>query len=223
MLNFNILCKSNMFKDVQLSVIEQNFSMIDYKIAKFEKDDFIVMRGEILSEMKFILSGNVRAEMTDNDKTTKIEDLKAPMALAPSFLFGDENTYPVDVIANQDVEILSIHKDQFIKLMQINKTILENYLSRISSKTQFLARRIKLLSLRTIRQKLATYILNFAGDKLNSFELPMTQTKLAEYFAVARPPLTRAFAELEKENIITINARLVTILDKKKLAEVANK
>ncbi len=222
MLNFQLISQSPLFKNVSSLILEDNFKQIHYQTKSFDKNELIATQGEEIKTLKFILSGSVRAEINNEDRITKIEDLTAPASLAPSFLFGNSNAYPVNVIANENTTTLHITKEEFTKLMTINKTILTNYLHLISSKAQFLAKRINLLSLRTIKQKVATYLLEQSKDKQLAFVLPMTQTKLAEYFAVARPPLTRTLSSLEKDGIITINARTIKIINKQKLIDIAN-
>ena len=130
--------------------------------------------------------------MTDyTGKTIKIEDIDAPRPLAAAFLFGQNNQFPVTVIANNDVELLYISKPEFVKLLQKDQRILTNYLNSISSRAQFLTQRIKFLSFKTIRQKIAHYLLELAGDSLAVVELPLSQEQLAEFFAVTRPSLAR--------------------------------
>lgn len=219
-INFQTISKSPLFKGVPVNVIQQEFEQLHYRVLHYAKNDTIVQRGNQLEEIRIVLSGHVRSEIDTGDHITKVADLHAPMVLAPGFLFGKENVYPVNVIANVDTEILCMPKSEFMKLMQMNKDIMSNYLDIISSRAQFLAKRIQLLSLRTIKQKIAKYLLDLAEDKLQNFELPMTQTKLAEYFAVARPPLTKAFADLNKDGIIDIKARTVYILNKQALQQI---
>lgn len=219
-IDFQIISKSPLFKNVSPEIIKQQFEQLHYRVLSYQKNELIVQQGSVLEEIRMVLSGHVRSEINTDGHTTKVADLHAPKVLAPSFLFGADNVYPVDVVANVDAQILCLPKAEFMKLMQINREVMSNYLDIISSRAQFLARRIQLLSLRTIKHKIARYLLDLAGDNLQNFELPMTQTKLAEYFAVARPPLTKVFADLAKEGIIKVNARTIYILNKSALQQI---
>lgn len=42
----------------------------------------------------------------------KVEDIAAPRALAPLFLFGEENRFPVEVTANEPTEVIEIPQSQ---------------------------------------------------------------------------------------------------------------
>jgi CRP-like cAMP-binding protein len=136
-----------------------------------------------------IQEGSVKAEMTDySGKTIKIEDLEAPFPLATAFLFGKNNRFPVTVVANNEVRVVVIPKAEFVKLLQWNTVILNNYLNTISTRAQFLSQKLKFLSFKTIKQKIAHYLLEQAGDRLAGVELPQTQEQLAEMFGVTRRP-----------------------------------
>ncbi|MFV0290323.1 MAG: Crp/Fnr family transcriptional regulator [Mangrovibacterium sp.] len=222
-MNYQIISLSPLFSGISTENIELLFKQIHYRVMNYSKNDFIVQQGSVLEELRLILSGSVRSEISNEQHTTKVADLHAPKVLAPSFLFGKDNKYPVDVIANASVKILCIPKVEFLKLMQLNSQLMSNYLDIVSSRAQFLAKRIQLLSLRTIKEKVAKYLLDLAGDNLQSFELPMTQTMLAEYFAVARPPLSKIFTDLSKEGIIKINTRTIYLLDKNALRNILRK
>jgi len=102
-------------------------------------------------------------------------------------------------------------------MMQQNNRVLKNFLDAISSRTQFLSNRIRFLSFKTIREKIAHYILAQTGEGNDRIFLPQSQTNLADFFGVTRPSLARALHELEKEGIIRVERREITLLNKKKL------
>jgi CRP-like cAMP-binding protein len=51
----------------------------------------------------------------------------------------------------------------------------------------------------------------------------MTQSKLADFFGVTRPSLSRAIGELEKEKLITADRNKIKILDKQLLINLSNR
>jgi CRP-like cAMP-binding protein len=168
--------------------------------------------------MLFVVAGSVRGEMSDfSGRRLKIEDIPAPRPLAVAFIFGRENRFPVDIIANEKSVILIIPRDVLIYLLQNSQVVLRNYLNAISSRTQFLSNKIRFLSFKTIREKIANYILNQVSAGTNQFALGMSQTELADFFGVARPSLDRTFAEMQDEGLLRIERREITILNKEKL------
>jgi CRP-like cAMP-binding protein len=135
-------------------------------------------------------------------------------------MFGNKNRFPVNVIAVSEVEILMIDKPDFLKLLKRNEIILVNFLDMISNRSQFLSEKIKFLNFKTIKGKLAHYILQKAGKDGNSVTLDLTQNDLADYFGVARPSVARAIKELELEFYLEAKGKKIKILDKDGLADL---
>lgn len=221
MIDFDLIARSPVFMGIPANILEELLSNIHYQIRKFDKNEMVVQSGDECNRLFIVLQGSVKGEMADyTGKTIKIEDVEAPRPLAAAFLFGKNNRFPVTVIANDDVELLSIERAEFLKLLQQDARILTNYLNSISSRAQFLSQRIKFLSFKTIRQKIAHYLLDLAGDRLAVVELPLSQSQLAEFFGVTRPSLARAMGELDQEGLIEVQRRTIRIMDKQKMNDL---
>ncbi len=78
------------------------------------------------------------------------------------------------------------------------------------------------MSFKTIKGKVAHFLLQQAGEKFHSVELKNTQQQLADLFGVTRPSLARVFGEIQKEGLIRITNKTVTLIDKKALNELMN-
>lgn len=221
MIEAQILCQSPIFRGISATELEKLFSQIHYQFRTYQKNDLITASGEICDRLLIIQRGNVKAEMNDySGKTIKIEDIEAPRPLATAFLFGKENRFPVTVSANTEVEIVSIPKAEFVKLLQMNSLILNNYLNTISTRAQFLSKRLKFLSFKTIKQKIAHYLLEMAGDRLQTVEIQQSQEQLAEMFGVTRPSLARTLSEMNREGLIETQRRFIKIVDKNRMNQL---
>lgn len=223
MIDYQLLTLCPVFHGISETEAEKLLKKIHFQIKKFGKDEVVVVAGERVTNLNIVISGSVRGEMIDySGKTIKIEDVEAPKPLAAAFLFGQENKFPVTVTANQNSQILSIPVAEFLKLLQMNRFLLRNYLNSISSRAQFLSQKLHFLSFKTIKGKVAHFLLQQAGDKFHSVELNNTQQQLADLFGVTRPSLARVFGEMQKEGLISISAKTVTLPDKAKLSELIN-
>jgi len=221
MINYQLLAQCPVFRGISEKETELFLEKIHYQIKKFGKDDLVIVAGEPVANLYIIMSGSVKGEMIDySGKTIKIEDIEAPKPLATAFLFGKENKFPVTVTANNEVKILAIPVSEFLKLLQINQQVLKNFLNIISTRAQFLSRKLHFLRLKTIKEKAAHFLLQQAGDALYSVEIKNTQQQLADLFGVSRPSLARVFGEMQKEGLIKIDKKTVTLLDKVKLNQL---
>jgi CRP-like cAMP-binding protein len=211
-----------LFRGVEETELEKLSSSILFQRKSFPPGSLVVSQGEECNRMLILTEGVVKAEMVGpTGKSLNIEDMEAPSVLASAFLFGRNNFFPVNIISSTDVRFIVIPKGELLKLFQLNQQILQNFLSMISSRAQFLSDKLRFHSFKSLRAKLAFFLVNEAGTN-NSFKLKHSQQELAELFGVARPSVGRAFLLLQEEGIIDIRYRQVEIIDREKLIEACD-
>lgn len=216
------IARSPIFKGLAEAEVTTLLSETPHSIRSHSKGQTIARRAEEVRNLCIVVEGSVKGEMVDfSGKILKIEEMHAPMPIAHAFLFGENNKYPVDVIALEDCKILYIPKTEFLGLMQKNSLVLTNYLNSISNRAQFLSHKLWFLSFKTIKEKLAHYLLNLSKSEVRTtLILPKSHQELAEFFGVTRPALARVLAEMQEEGIIHLNRREITILNRSKLLEM---
>jgi CRP-like cAMP-binding protein len=220
---YHILSKSPVFLGLSPEQLETLFGSIVFQVKSYPKNFLVASAGERLTHLLILQKGSVKGEMMNySGKTLKIEDIDAPRPLASAFLFGNKNVYPVTVTTNTETEIVYIPVQEFLKLMQMEAQILLNYLNAISSRTQFLSNKLHFLSFRSIKGKIAHFLLQESGNLYKSIELKQTQQQLADMFGVTRPSLARVLGEMQREGIIRIERRVIHLLDKEQLNRLLN-
>lgn len=214
-----LLSTCSLFKGISIDEILSLFEGIPYRKKSFEKDSLVMIRGDEYESLRILLEGEVSAEIQDfNGKTIKIENLKAPDAMATGILFADDNTLPVTLVAQSKIRLISIPKKSIIIVAQKNKNFLLNYFNDSGNKVVFLAEKLRLFKFKSLKQKFAGYILSLSEKQMaEQVQLPYTREKLAELFGVARPSLSRICSELAEEKILELKGKTVTILNKKLL------
>ncbi|MCW3805756.1 Crp/Fnr family transcriptional regulator [Plebeiibacterium marinum] len=217
--DFTILEKSPLFMGLSLDEIDNTFDGIHYQLKKYSKGQMVVYSGQQVDKLYIVLSGSVKGEMIDfSGKTIKIEDIEAPRPLAVAFLFGKSNTFPVNIIANIDSQLLIIPKPSVLRIFQKNEKILLNFLNTISNRSQFLSQKIKFLTFQTVKGKIANYILQSSKGK-SQVVLDKSQNELSELFGVTRPSVGRGMRELHNEGIILANGKNIEIINIERLKE----
>ncbi len=216
------LISCSLFKGLNSNDLDDLFADIPFQEKKYTKDEIIAHAETEVRNLIILAEGTVRGEMMDfSGKTVKIEDIESPNLLAPAFLFGKNNKFPVTIIANLKVTVLNIQKHDFVKMLQRSEIVLNNFLDNISSRAQFLSSKLRFLAFQTIKGKIAQYILDISKKTgMNEIILPKSQSQLAEMFGVARPSLGRAIRELDKDGLISANSKNIIILDKDRLSKL---
>ncbi|PKQ63232.1 hypothetical protein BZG02_09625 [Labilibaculum filiforme] len=212
------LSQSPVFRGISPDEMENLLIDSQYQIKKFSKGDMLAFREDKCENLMIVLKGSVKGEMLDpSGKSIKIEDIMAPYPIASAFLFGQRNEFPVNVTANEEVEVFYLSKNSVIELFQKNKVFLTNYLNSISNRSQFLANKLMFLNFKTIKGKLANYLLKLAAPDKTFITLPKSQAEMANFFGVTRPSFARSLKEMEQEGLIEINRREIKILNRQKL------
>ena len=179
----------------------------------------VALRQTPCHNLLILLAGQVRGEITDNKgHALEVETLAPPRALAPAFLFGPHPEWPVDVVAVTDCRLLVLERALVLDLAHREPRIMRNLLDMISGRAQFLSLRLWSQSHKTLRQKLAFYLLNYARQQGGTLlTLDRTIQELSEYLGVQRPSLSRTLKELNDRGILRYDQGRVHIPDPGKL------
>jgi CRP/FNR family transcriptional regulator, dissimilatory nitrate respiration regulator len=220
-MDYTLLADAPLFRGLTDAEIKAILDELPHRIRRFNAGSLVAQSGEPVLSMIIVTSGIVKGEMVDYaGRVIKIEDIPAPGALASAFIFGNRNRFPVNVVGVSDGELLIIEKSEFLRLLKRNEIILVNFLDMISNRSQFLSEKIKFLNFKTIKGKLAFFILQKAGKDLTSVSIGMTQSDLAEFFGVARPSVARALGEMEEAGYISARGKNIIIIDREGLASL---
>ena len=221
-MDLSVLTKTPLFRSVSEERINGIFSELSIKETHFEKGDILAMQDEPCNRLIILLSGSVKGEMTDpSGKVVKVEDIYAPSPLAILFLFGQDNRFPVQATAREDVAALVIPKQSVIKMLSSDEVILKNYLDISADFASRLSKKLHFMSFRTIRQKLAMYILDLSKSaQSNVVQLDKNKSSLAEYFGVSRQSLERELTNMQHDGLIDAEKKTIIIKDKNKLIQL---
>ena len=201
------------FNDLDEDTIKDILEKTKYEIKKYSLDEPIAFRGDEVKGLYIILKGTLITEMlTEEGNIIKIEELVPSDVIASAFIFGKNNSFPVDLSAKDETEIFFVERKEFLKLLFSQEKILENFLNEISNKTQLLTSKIwNSFNNKTIKKKFCDYVKR--NQKNNEFFIENLGA-LAEFFGVERPSLSRVLSELVKdEKLERIGRNKYRILD----------
>jgi len=211
------LLSNPLFHNISIADLHRDFDGLSYRIKIFDKGETLAQQGDVCNRLVILTKGSVRGEMIDySGRLIKIEDIAAPRAIAPLFLFGTANRYPVEVTANETTETIIIPRESILKLFRRNETFLENYMNISANYARTLSDKLFFLSFKTIRQKLASYLLRLS-EQSSSFLMDRSQQELADYFGISRPSLARELGHMQNDGLILTDRKRITLLNKEAL------
>lgn len=217
------LSHADLFTNIDKAEIEKFLEDNVYNIKEYTKNDVFALAEDRVNHLMIVIHGSLIARMvSESGKYIQIDKIDSGRIVAPAMLFASHNVFPVNVIPDEATSVFFMHKDSFLKAMHRNEKLLHNFIRIISDINRFLSTKIHSLSLKTIRGKLAEYILKEADKQGEGTTITFSITKqeLADKFAVARQALSRSLSELEEEGLISIKGKKIEILNRDKLREV---
>jgi CRP-like cAMP-binding protein len=190
---------------------------------RYAAGQVVQTRGEPYRSLLVLLEGSVAAEMSDPEgHTLHVETIAAPEAIASAILFAPHNLLPVTVRAQRRVRLIAVPADAVMFCCGRDPEILRTLLRDMGRRAWFLAEKLRLTQFSTLRQKLASYLVERSRQIGNRrFALSATRQDLADLFGAARPSVSRVFAELVREGLVSQEGGQVELLDSDALARVA--
>jgi len=88
-------------------------------------------------------------------------------------------------------------------------------LNAVSNRAQFISGKLRFLSFKTLKGKIAHYLMELDSLQNNNGQVVLNKSheELAELFGVARPSLSRALRDLHHQGIIEARGRNVRIIN----------
>jgi CRP-like cAMP-binding protein len=139
-------------------------------------------------------------------------------------LFEEEDAgHPAAARATRASEILFLPKKQFVPFLKQHPEVAWEMLQGLAARVKELTLRLEGVTLREVASRLARYLLREVeaggaeGEARPVLTLPLAKGSVASYLGTAHETLSRTFARLVREKIVSVEGRRITILDRERL------
>ena len=209
MRNFlNVLKKCPLFFDVTDDNIITTLGCLKAKTDTFDKNYTILSEGSTAKYIGIVLSGSVQITQTDYYGNRSIlGNLCEGELFAEAFASMQTQSIPVSVVANQKSEIMFIDYNHILRTCpkgcSHHRQLIYNLMKVLALKTVMFQQKIEVISKRTTREKLLTYLALCAKkNNKNNFKIPFNRQELADYLEVDRSGLSAEISKLRKEGVL---------------------
>ena len=153
--------------------------------------------------------------------------------IGSDMVFGTDHTFPMTVEAVSNSKVIILSNDLLKRMMQARQGVEMNFIQVLSDRIQTQTKRISLLSQKSLRQKIAFYLLDIEHDdrlrKSASAQLPRRQSGpimvrlpaskevVSRLLAMPRPSFSRELINMEKDGLIRVNGRNIQMLSPEKI------
>lgn len=215
----NALTKCPLFAGMAPVEIEIAMAGVTYSIVNYDSHDIYALTGMPCKTLDIVIRGVLVCRMSSlSGKQVEVSRLYEGNLVAPAFILGKDTNMPVGVETDTDVTVLRMQKTVFHHLIGTNEQIRDNFIRVLSNINAFLTHRMRILSLFTVKEKVAYLLLELAGEQgSNVIHLSQSRQEIADSFGIQKFSLLRVLADFAKAGAIKINGREVTILDRSKM------
>ena len=156
--------------------------------------------GDPCRALMALVEGQAESRMSGEEgREVLVDRLKAPMLLAPAFLFATPNFVPVEVTAVTDCVVWHINRDAFFEFLQQEPTVLRAFLEVLSQRGHFLSGKMRTFAVNGLRNRILEYL--DANGSITSV------ADVAQQLGATRPSLSRVLSEMLDESVITKDAK----------------
>ena len=210
--------KSPLFNGITPEDRKTMLGCIGYHIGTFQKGDIVAFEDENIKHIGILLSGAV--DMVKEDlwgNKTMLVRMRKDELFGETFACGEDNLSVVTFMVSEDAKILFIPFDRVMHSCTMacvfHHRLIENMVHIIADKNRDLMRKVEVVSKRSIREKLLTYLsIQAQAQESRYFEIPLGRVELAEYLCVDRSALTRELVKMKDDGLIDYDKNCFRIL-----------
>ena len=242
--SFKSLCESPLFKGVNCNEFG-DFCAVT-RARTYEKGEIIAAEGSVCNSIGIIAEGQVAVQkISSGGEFATIALLSAGDFFGEDMIYGSDNTYSTTLETMSHCRIRFVSKDVMNNIMTKCPAVKDNILRILSDRVNVQNRRIELLSQKTLREKIAYYLIDLFNQEQKKkderiseecrackdfgkenckypsearvVELPVSKEIVAKFLAMPRPSFSRELIAMEKDGLIKVNGRKITLCDVAKL------
>ena len=211
--------KCYLFDGIKDEQLTEAIKLLNGRIKKVEKDDFIVQLGGVLRNAGMLLKGKIESSFqNENYDQITMHTFGGGYLFGEAIVINSAKNSPVQVRAVEDsivlfIDLSAIYQSEIASPL---RTILaENLIKSLARKNLILNQKVRILSQKSLRDRILIYLGTLPKDKNGFVKIPFTQTALAEYLGVNRSALSRELGRMQNEGLL--------IVDKEKMKRIKKK
>lgn len=185
------------------------------KPKRYDKDDIVVHEDERGDVFCLIREGRVKIAMTSPEGKEIILDSFGPGDFFGEMALLDDEPRSASVVATADLEILTIWREDFLKILSHNFSITRKVLAELSRRLRDASSRIESLATMDVYGRLARFFLDLAreqGKELDNGYIAVTRPThqaIANTIGTSRETVSRLINDLMDQQLLLCEGKTV--------------
>lgn len=215
----DVISKTALFEDMEKANISAMLECLKPKACSYKRNEFIVSAGDAFESIGIILKGEAtvsKENAAGNRVVMKI--LEQGDVFGEIIAFSEQSSWPATVQAQGACDVLFLPRGKIVgecdRMCPWHRTFIRNFLKIISERALMLNKKVEYLSIKSMRGKISTYLLEQykkTGNK--NIILPLKRNELADFLNVSRPSMSREMCKMRDEGVIDFHLTAFRILD----------
>ena len=202
---------TDLFKGFAPSEVESLLYRFSGATKPVEKNETVALAGLEANRLFVVVSGRLRVyEKTANEHQIFVREICAGEVLGLWILFTPEiSCWPGTIVAAEPSVLISLDMPVVRQMMERAEPAMARFSSNVSkilAREFFSAwRKMTVMNAPTIEAKIQMYLtgLNNETGKTGVVKIPFDRERMAEYFGVTRPALSRSLGHLRDRGLLS--------------------
>ena len=190
---------------------------------QINKGEIVVSEGDEGKGFFVIVEGRVKVFKVSAEGKEQILHIFGPgQPFGEVPVFAGQR-FPANAQAIDNARVLFFPRAAMVDLITANPSLALNMLAEMSKKLRLFAVQIENLSLKEMPARLASYLIHLADDQGQDeiVTLKISKGQLASILGTIPETLSRIFAKLSGKNLIRVEGKKITLLDRIGLEDLA--
>lgn len=211
------LRKCYLFDRIKDEQLADAIKLLNGRIRKILKDDYIVPLGGTLQNAGLLLKGKIESSFqNENFDQITMHTFTGGYMFGEALVINGAKNSPVQVRAVEDsivlfIDLSAIYQSDTQSPLRV--ILAENLIKSLARKNMILNQKVRILSQKGLRDRILIYLGTLPKEKDSFVRIPFTQTALAEYLGVNRSALSRELGRMQNDGVIVWYKNKVKVMD----------
>ena len=192
-------------------------------IRNYKKNHILIFQDSPVDKVYIVKNGLLKAFRMYEDKELILGLMNKHSIIGELELFADEKAIS-SIEVMEDAEIYSFTKNTFNEIASNNSKLMKNIFKIYNQRFKQLNSHIQLLSFKNVFTRVCSTLINLShfnqeGDLIIE---GINQTTIGNIASTTRESVSKTLNTLQKEGILQLESRKITIFDIESLSEYAN-
>ena len=214
------LLSASLFEGLEPKAVAGFLKAARCRLGSFPRGTILLSQGDSVAAAGVLLSGKIKAYRLNRQGEENLQSVLGPGSMFGDMLMATDNgKSPVTVEVTEDARVLFVPFESIMSAGgEFGNQLRVNLLHELSARYWALSRKVRYLSERSLRGRIALFLLDAARDQGGpTFTLPMTREAMASLLGVNRSALSRELSRMEKDGLLAVYRGSFRLLDREGL------